>query len=170
MKKPTGRSGMDPNDRVNCCIEIQMMILDKDASGILGASSVDENRFSPSPPSSPSESSWSPTSDGEVVPGTEVQGMDVNLFDSPVLLQPPASPWVDMERHYNEAAIAINAEPSAKPPLLQSTIKKLTEETMLKYPWPMREQLCRVLLPDKTVSHPVLPDDPLLVHQQEQTR
>ena len=69
MKKPTGRSGAGSNDRTNRCIEIQQKILDKTASGILGASSDDDNRFAPSSPSL----SLSSSSDGEVGPGTELQ-------------------------------------------------------------------------------------------------
>ena len=66
MKKPTGRSGADPNDRTNCCLEIQRKTLDKTALGILGTSSDDDNRFAPSSLSLSSSSSL----DGEVVPGT----------------------------------------------------------------------------------------------------
>jgi hypothetical protein len=70
MKKPTGGSGADSTkDRTNRCIEIQRKILDKTASGILGASSDDDNRFAPSSPSL----SLSSSSDEEVVPGTELQ-------------------------------------------------------------------------------------------------
>ena len=69
MKKPTGRSGVDTNDRTNRCIEIQWKILDKSASGILGASSDDDSRFVPS---SPSLSLSLSSSDGEIIPGTEL--------------------------------------------------------------------------------------------------
>ena len=63
MKKPTGRSGDGQTDRINRCIEIQRKILDKSASGILGASSDDDNRFVPS---SPSLSLLSSSLDGEI--------------------------------------------------------------------------------------------------------
>ena len=69
MKKPTGRPGADPNDRTNRCIEIQRKILDETAPGILGASSEDDNRFALSSQSLSSSSS----SDGEVVPGADLQ-------------------------------------------------------------------------------------------------
>ena len=75
MKKPTGRSGADPNDRTNRCIEVQRKILDKTASGILGASSDDDNRFAPSSLSL----SLSSSSDGEVGPGTELQVSPVHF-------------------------------------------------------------------------------------------
>ena len=80
MKKPTGRSGVDPNDHTNRCLEIRRKILDKTALGILGASSDNEKRFAPSLPSSSSSLS----SDGEVVPGTEVQLPASPLFQNEV--------------------------------------------------------------------------------------
>ena len=70
MKKPTGRSVADTNNRTNCCIEIQQKILDKSASVILGVSSDDDNRFVPSLPSLSLPSS---SLDGEINPGTELQ-------------------------------------------------------------------------------------------------
>ena len=174
-KKPTGRSGADPNDCINHCFDIPRMILDKSASGILGASLDNENRFSPLLPSSPTKSLLSPSLEGEGVHGTEVQGMDVHLFDSRVMS--PTSALL------HSTVSVMTTKPPKPPPLLmplqnpalkplqpQSTIKKSTTKTMLKYPWPMKEQLCRVLPPDKPVSLPALQNDPVLIHHQQQTR